>query len=194
MNHNHTVKTTAYIAGMVVLFFILIAVLGIMSGILPQREYADAPEPTPTPEVVNTPAPPVAPTPTPDPEHPEVPDMILDEEHQVFAVNVTYSRGGTATPSGMTTVVKGGSITIMILPDEGYAVESVTVNGETVQTEGSLTLSDVQANQSIYVSFLHVAAPTPPVGTVNTPDPDWNPFASPTPEVKTDPDVMTETE
>ena len=38
MNHNHTVKTTAYIAGMVVLFFILIAVLGIMSGILPQRE------------------------------------------------------------------------------------------------------------------------------------------------------------
>ena len=125
MNHNHTVKTTAYIAGMVVLFFILIAVLGIMSGILPLREYADAPEPTPTPEVVNTPAPPVAPTPTPDPEHPEVPDMILDEEHQVFAVNVTYSRGGTATPSGMTTVVKGGSITIMILPDEGYAVESM---------------------------------------------------------------------
>lgn len=187
MDRNHAVKTTAYIAGMVLLFLILITVLGIMSGILPLREHADAPEPTPTPEIVNTPAPPADSTPTPDPEHPEVPDMVLDEEHQVFAVNVTYSRGGTATPSGMTTVVKGGSMTITILPDEGYAVEYVTVNGETVQTEGSLTLSDVQENQSVYVSFLHVAAPTLPVGTVNTPDPDWNPFASPTPPIEPEP-------
>lgn len=184
---NSSVKTTAYIAGMVLLFLILIVVLGVMSGILPLREHADLPEPTPTPEAVNTPAPPADPTPTPDPEHPEIPGMVLDEEHQVFAVNVSCSRGGTVTPSGMTTVVKGGTMTITILPDEGYTVESVTVNGETVQTEGTLTLSDVQANQSVYVSFLHIAAPTPPALPDNTPDPDWNPFASPTPPVEPTP-------
>lgn len=177
---NSSVKTAAYITGMVALFLILIVVLGIMSGILPLRESADAPELTPPPPV-NTPAPPTDPTPTPDDGHIEIPDMVLDEEHQVFAVNVTYSRGGSVTPSGMTTVVKGGSVTLTILPEEGYTVESVTVNGTTVQTEGSLTLTDVQENQTVYVSFLHVAEPTPPTGTINTPPPDGNPWAQMTP-------------
>lgn len=180
---NQSVKTTAYIAGMVLLFLILITVLGIMSGILPLREQAQVPETTEPPETVTTPTPLADPTPVPTDGHIDIPEMILDEEHQVFAVNVTYSRGGTVTPSGMTTVVKGGSIALTILPDEDYAVEYVTVNGENYQAEGSLTLTDVQENQSVYVSFIHVAAPTPPVAPVNTPDPDWNPFASPAPDV-----------
>lgn len=179
---NSSVKTTAYIAGMVALFLILIAVLGIMSGIIPAREHAEVPEddnvpvsavtPTQPPETVSAP---------PFGETVDVPEMTLDEEEQIYAVNVTYSRGGVVTPSGMTTVVKGGSITLTILPDEDYAVESVTVNGETVQAENELTLSDVQENCSVYVSFLHIAEPTPPVITEPTYDPNWNPWASPTP-------------
>lgn len=179
---NSSIKTTAYIAGMVALFLILITVLGIMSGILPLRDRADAPEPTPTPPpAVDTPTPP-EPKPTPDDTHVQIPDMILDEEHQVFAVNVTYSRGGTVTPSGMTTVVKGGSMTITILPDEDYTVEYVTVNGETLHVENALTLTDVQENQSIYVSFLHIAAPTPTPGSITTPPPDdFGPWSELTP-------------
>lgn len=187
---NSSVKTTAYIAGMVLLFLILIAVLGIMSGILPVRDQAQGPEgeDPPVPVTDTTPTPDPTPTPTPFGETVDVPDMVLDEEHQVYAVNVTYSRGGTVTPSGMTTVVKGGSITLTILPDAEYIVESVTVNGETVETDGTLTLSDVQDNCSVYVSFLHVAEPTPPVITEPTYDPDWNPFASPTPPVEPEPE------
>lgn len=181
---NRSVKTSAYIAGMVLLFLILVTVLGIMSGILPLRERADAPEATDPPVTDTTPAPVQTPAPTPDDGHVDIPEMILDEEHQIFAVNVTHSRGGTVSPSGMTTVVKGGSITLTILPDEDYAVEYVTVNGETVEADGALTLSDVQENQSVYVSFLHIAAPTPPALPDNTPDPNWNPFASPTPPVE----------
>lgn len=187
---NSTVKTTAYIAGMVLLFLILIAVLGIMSGILPVREQVAGPEGGEPPVTVVDSTPTPAPIPTPDSQFGDtvdVPEMVLDEEHQVYAVNVTYSRGGLVTPSGMTTVVKGGSITLTILPDEGYMVENVTVNGETVVTDGTLTLGDVQNNCSVYVSFLHIAEPTPPIGAVDTPAPDWNPFASPTPPVEPEP-------
>lgn len=86
------------------------------------------------------------------------------------------------TPSGMTTVVKGGSVTLTILPDENYTVESVTVNGETVQTGNELTLSDMQENCSVYVSFSHIPDSLPENTPVSTPEQgEWNPFASPTP-------------
>lgn len=182
---NSSVKTTAYIAGMVALFLILIAVLGIMSGIIPAREHADVPEDdnnVPVDAVTQTP-PPEAVSAPPFGETVDVPEMTLDEEEQIYAINVTYSRGGTVTPSGMTTVVKGGRITLTILPDEDYAVESVTVNGETVQTENELTLSDVQGNCSVYVSFIHVAVSTPENMPVSTPEQgEWNPWASPPPQ------------
>lgn len=187
MNHNNAVKTSAYIAGMLLLFLILIAVLGIMSGIIPVRERAEAPEDdnVPVNTVTSTPAPPpptVTESTPPLGETVDIPEMTLDEEEQIYAVNVTYSRGGTVTPSGMTTVVKGGSITLTILPDENYMVESVTVNGETVQTGNELTLSDVHENCSVYVSFSHIPDSLPENTPVSTPEQgEWNPFASPTP-------------
>ena len=182
MEHRSGGKTTVYILGAVLLVAILAVVVGIMTGIIPVRESARQPEDdaAASSPVTDTATPPPAadtPAPTPSPDFDDtaqVPEMTLPEEEQVYTVTVTFGKGGTASPAGMSTVVKGGSMTIMILPDEGYVVESVAVDGNLVNVADSLTLVDVQASHSVYVSFIH----SPTEGTT-TPDPDVPPGETP---------------
>lgn len=161
MEHRSAGKTTIYIVGIILLFLILAVVLGIMTGFIPVREQADLPDETPDtlPVTAVDPTPISTPTPTPTPDFSgtvDVPEMTLDEEQQVYTITVTYGKGGTASPSGMSTVVQGGSMTITILPDEGFEVEDVRVNGASVGPTTLLTLEDVQESCSVYVSFMRV--------------------------------------
>ena len=86
----------------------------------------------------------------------------VTENHTVsvsFALNiytVTPSAGsnGTISPSGVQSVVYGGSLTFTAAPDEGYNVNQWLVDDSLVQTGGSsLVLSNVTANHAVSVGF-----------------------------------------
>ena len=114
------------------------------------------PTPTPTPET--TPEPDAEPTPTPTPiPTPEVtPDGTLDEELPTYTVTVTFSRGGTAIPYGNNTVVENGEITVVAVPNEGYAVDEMIIDGERYKNVSSYVFEDVSSDHSVYISFKRV--------------------------------------
>lgn len=61
--------------------------------------------------------------------------------------------GGTISPAGTTRIALGGTVTYTIQPDEGYRIDTVTVNGKTVEPADTYTFSDLRENQTIKVTF-----------------------------------------
>lgn len=80
-----------------------------------------------------------------------------------LTVQIFSSEGGTCSPSGKMTVTRGSSLTIYFLPEAGYSVEKVTVNGELAETAGTYTIEDIQTDMVISVVFGAevIATPTP---------------------------------
>ena len=70
--------------------------------------------------------------------------MTFDNLNIAPAVNVTINAGanGTTTPNGNVTVASGSDLTIHILPNTGYHVASISVNGTQVMG-GDLTNANV---------------------------------------------------
>ena len=112
--------------------------------------------PTPTPEV--TPETDAEPTPTPTPTTvpSPTPDGTLDEELPTYTVTVTFSRGGTAIPYGNNTVVENGEITVVAVPNEGYTVDEMIIDGERLKNVSSYVFEDVTSDHSVYISFKRV--------------------------------------
>ena len=72
-----------------------------------------------------------------------------------YSVTATASTGGTATV-GSASVMWGNSTTVTLTADEGYMLKVVTVNGTDKTSEvvdGVLTLSDIQENKTVVVTF-----------------------------------------
>jgi hypothetical protein len=76
-------------------------------------------------------------------------------------ITATAGDGGGINPAGVTVVADGGSQSYVIIADEGYAVESVTVDGTALDIDEALTaygydFNDVRADHTIVVSFVLV--------------------------------------
>ena len=186
MDNRSSVRTIGLATGTVVLLIVLFLVAGISTGFLPWREsYASGsevspevevlspaptaaigdgveltpeptvtPTPTPTPTPELTPEPDAEPTPTPTPA--PTPDGTLEEELPTYTVTVTFSRGGTAIPYGNNTVVENGEITVVAVPNEGYAVDEMIIDGERYKNVTSYVFEDVNADHVVYISFKRV--------------------------------------
>jgi len=192
MEHKTSVGTLGYAVGTGVLVIVLLLVLGITTGFLPWRDsYAENPWPNGGDEIVapvtsdeplgvvgTTPAPTPTPSPTPTPLLP-TPGITLDEELPTYIVTVAFGKGGSAIPYGANTVVENGSIIVQAVPDEGYVVEEMIVDGENLGAVDRYEIESVNRNHSIYISFERQRyAPTP----TPTPVPEVRP--TPTPEVQ----------
>lgn len=70
-----------------------------------------------------------------------------------FTITATAGNGGTIAPTGATKVYKGTSKAFTITPNEGYHVDSLTVDGTAVDVVTEYTFSDVTANHMIAVTF-----------------------------------------
>ena len=179
MDKQQTLRTIGYATGTVVLILILLMVAGVSTGVLPWRDsYMDAPDVTPIVDALEpavtdaphatptpSPTPTAAPTPTPDegmlagpdtetvPTPVPTPDGTLDEELPTYTVTVTFSRGGTAIPYGSNEVVENGSMTVTAVPNEGFVVDEMIIDGERYKGITSYVFEDVNADHDVYISF-----------------------------------------
>ena len=171
MDNRASVRTIGLVTGTVVLLIVLFLVAGISTGFLPWRDsYLQTPEvtpimdslePAPTADPNAEPTPTPTPTPTPEPEDFApglLPDdnVILDEELPTYTMIVTFSRGGTAIPYGSSTVVEGGSITVQAVPNEGYAVDEMIIDGDRYPNISTYVFEDVDANHNVHITFKRV--------------------------------------
>ena len=142
MDNRSSIRTIGLVTGTVVLLIVLFFVAGISTGFLPWREsYADSTQTSEQLEALD-PAPTVPPqnelegevnveTDTPlVPEVDPLPDGTLAEEFPTYTITVTYSRGGTAIPYGNNSVVEKGQMIVTAVPDEGYIVDEMIIDGE----------------------------------------------------------------
>ena len=83
----------------------------------------------------------------------EIKAKIADIQTQ-FTITATAGEGGKIAPETTTTVYKGTSKVFTITPDKGYHIESITVDGENVETIATeYAFEDIVANHTIEVTF-----------------------------------------
>ena len=82
----------------------------------------------------------------------EITAKIADIQTQ-FTITATEGNGGKIAPTGATNVYKGTSKAFTITPNDGYHVDSLTVDGTAVDVVTEYTFSDVTANHTIAVTF-----------------------------------------
>lgn len=88
-------------------------------------------------------------------------DAESTEDAEKYTVFVTAGNGGTANPSGSVTVQAWDSISLSFTPDAGYVIESVTLDGEELGPIDSYTISYIDQNHTVVVTFDKKPEPTP---------------------------------
>lgn len=81
-------------------------------------------------------------------------DVTFEEAY--YSVVVSLGKGGSMSSSGgdISNVAHGSSRTFIITPSEGYAIDFVSINGETIPVSNNkFTLSNISENYNIVVSF-----------------------------------------
>ena len=76
-----------------------------------------------------------------------------------FAVSATAGLGGSISPSGVSMVEQGGSITYTISNNDCYIINDVIVDGESQGAINSYTFQNVNETHNISASFTYLAAP-----------------------------------
>ncbi len=70
-----------------------------------------------------------------------------------FIITATAGANGTISPTGALSVANGTSKTFTIVPNAGYQIDDVKVNGASVGVIGTYTFTNVIANQTIASTF-----------------------------------------
>jgi hypothetical protein len=70
-----------------------------------------------------------------------------------LAIHATAYSGGAITPSGSIEVPELGSITFHILPDPGFVIESISIDGQHCNPDPEYTFTEVCENHSINATF-----------------------------------------
>lgn len=86
-------------------------------------------------------------------------DVVFEEAY--YSVVVSLGKGGSMSSSGgeINNVAHGSSRTFIITPSEGYGIDFVTVNGETISlSDNKFTLDNISENYDIIVSFKKVGS------------------------------------
>jgi pimeloyl-ACP methyl ester carboxylesterase len=68
-------------------------------------------------------------------------------------INVTALSNGSANPVGETEVSHNGNFTVRFLPNEGYHVSDVLIDGKSVGAVENYTFSNISGNHAVIVAF-----------------------------------------
>jgi formylglycine-generating enzyme required for sulfatase activity len=108
-------------------------------------------------------------------------DFVIDEitiKPKTIEININAFAGthGSISPSGTLTVEQGSSKTFYATPDSGYVVDKWYINGQAYPGSegwGYLTLSNIQQNTSVLVTFKSA----PPAGSITVTAPTAGQYA-----------------
>lgn len=127
------------------LLIILLAVLLVMSGVLDHAFSGNSTEESPAAETAASAAPSEVPESTaPSPTPTEIP---------TYRIYVTAGGGGDAYAT-TNTVKDGESDHITVIPDVGYAVGSISINGTPSGYSGSFDLTEIHMDTVIHIEFV----------------------------------------
>ncbi len=77
-----------------------------------------------------------------------------------YSITASAGAGGSISPSGVVSVVSNGSQAFSMLPDPGFQVLDVLVDGGSVGAPAGYTFSSVTTNHTIAVTFVDVQPPS----------------------------------
>ncbi|UPM52528.1 S8 family serine peptidase [Gottfriedia acidiceleris] len=82
----------------------------------------------------------------------------------VYKMTVSADAHGSITPNGNVNMFYGTDQTFVITPENGYVIDTLTVDGDKVAIEGNtFTLKHVTAQHTIHVTFKDITAPIAPI-------------------------------
>ena len=90
-----------------------------------------------------------------------------------YTVDASASRGGDISPSGRIFVARGNDRTFRITADEGYVIDDVRVDGESVGAVRTYTFENVRRDHTIEVIFVPDGQQTVVYGPDDTGVSDW---------------------
>lgn len=78
---------------------------------------------------------------------------IFNEVPRKLSVNIDCSENGTTNIAGINKVDYGSSLTINITPNEGFEIEYIKINGETIEITNTLMFENITENIDIIIQF-----------------------------------------
>jgi parallel beta-helix repeat protein len=70
-----------------------------------------------------------------------------------YTITATSGAGGSINPSGVVSISEGGSRTFTVIPDEGYQIHDILIDGVSVGALNVYTFTNVKQNHTIQASF-----------------------------------------
>lgn len=81
------------------------------------------------------------------------------DQDTLFKVTIGSTSGGSLSPSGELSVTEGTSLDVAVVPDEGYVLESLTLNGTDVTAQvvdGVFVVADIACDTVLFAVFAPV--------------------------------------
>ena len=78
---------------------------------------------------------------------------IQDEQPDSYVITASSGPGGSITPVGLIAAAPGSSVNFTITADDGYAIQSVLVDGIESEPDGTYLFTNITANHTISASF-----------------------------------------
>lgn len=82
-----------------------------------------------------------------------LPNMTAFAASEYTLVTAVDGIGGTVTPSGTVVIAARKSITCNIIPDEGYVIDKITVDGRDIAPTNEYTFKEFLSDHTLNVSF-----------------------------------------
>ncbi len=83
-------------------------------------------------------------------------NLVANFAQSEHTIQATAGANGIITPSGTVTVTHGANQSFAMIPDAGYEIQDVYIDGNSVGALTSYTFTNVTANHYIHVTFVHV--------------------------------------
>lgn len=83
-------------------------------------------------------------------------NLVANFAQSTYTIQASAGANGIITPSGTINVAQGGNQTFAMIPNTGYEVQNVYIDGNSVGALTSYTFANVTANHQIHVTFIQV--------------------------------------
>ena len=83
-------------------------------------------------------------------------NLVANFSQSIYTITATAGANGFITPSGTVVVAEGSNQTFTIIPDYGYEIYEVYVDGGHIGAPSSYTFQNVTSNHTIFATFIRI--------------------------------------